>query len=102
LNNAYDTSQSYIQWQVFLLAFLDTFIVYSSIGEDMQLQGTWRFLRQRPPDRGYFIICSRIGEVHSRQSDEALRVMESILSRGTEDIPEVIIGSESQQDEDME
>jgi hypothetical protein len=102
LTNAYDTPQSYIQLQLFLLAFPDTFIIYNNIGEDMQLHGTWRVVRQRPPDRGYFIICNRIGEVHPRQSDEALGVMESILSRGTEDIPEVDIGSESQRDEDRE
>jgi hypothetical protein len=66
------------------------------------LHGTWRVIRKRPPDRGYFITCSRIGEVHPRQSDEALGMMESILSRGTEDISEVDIGSESHRDEDGE
>jgi len=42
LTNACDTSQSYIKLQVFLLAFLYTFIIYSSIGEDRQLHGTQR------------------------------------------------------------
>jgi hypothetical protein len=40
LTNAYDTPQSYIQ-----------------------LCGTWRDVRQRPPDMGYVIIYNRIGEV---------------------------------------
>jgi hypothetical protein len=102
LTNAYDILQSYMQLQLFLLAFPDTYIIYSNIGEDMQLHGTWRVVRQRPPNRGYFIICSRIREVHPRQSDEALGMMESILSCGTKDIPEVDIGSESQRDEDEE
>jgi len=47
-------------------------------------------------------MCSRIGEVHSRQSYEALGVMESILSHGTKDISEVDIGSESHWGEDGE
>jgi hypothetical protein len=86
LTNGSDTSQSYTQLQVFLLAFPDTFIIYSSTGRDSQLHGTWRFIRQRLPDNGYSIICSRIGEFCPRQSDEVLGVMESILSRGTEHI----------------
>jgi hypothetical protein len=73
LTSAYDTPQSYIQ-----------------------LRGTWRVVRQIPPD----IIYNRIGEVRLRQSDEALGMMESILSRGTEYVLEVDIGSESQQDKD--
>jgi hypothetical protein len=96
LTKVYDTSQSYIQ----LLP--DTFIIYNNIGEDRQLHGTSRVVRQRPPERGYFITCSRIGEVRPRKSDEALGEMKSILSHGTEDIPEVDIGSKSQQDEDGE
>jgi hypothetical protein len=85
-----------------MLPFPDTFIIYSSIGEDRQLRGTWRVIRKRLPDRGYFITLSRIREVHPRQSNEALGMMESILSRGTEDISEVDIGSESHRDEDKE
>jgi len=85
-----------------MLSFHDTFILYNNIGEDNQLHGIWRVIRQRPPDREYSITCSRIGEGHPRQSDEASGVMESILNRGIEDISEVDIGSESQWDEDGE
>jgi len=85
-----------------MLAFPDTSIIYNNIGEDIHLHGTLRVVRQRPPDKGYFIICNKIGEVHTSQSNEALGVMESILGHGTEDIPEVDIGSESQRDEDGE
>jgi hypothetical protein len=102
LTSTYDTSQSYIQLHAFRLAFPDTFIIYSSIGEDSQLNGTWRVIGQRPPNRGYSITCSRIGEVHLRQSDEALGLMECILSRGTKDISGINIGSESHRDEDGE
>jgi hypothetical protein len=46
LTNTYDTSQSYAQLQVFLLAFLDIFILHSNIGGDSQMHGTWRVIRQ--------------------------------------------------------
>jgi hypothetical protein len=59
------------------------------------LHGTWRVVRKRYPDRGYFIIYNRIGEDRPRQSEEALDVIESILSHMIEDIPKVDIGSES-------
>jgi hypothetical protein len=102
LTKVYDTFQSYIQLQLFLLAFPNTFIIDSSIRGDRQLQGTWRVGRQRPPDRSDWIIYSRIGVVHPRQSYEAWGVMVSILSRGTKFVPEIDTGSESQQDEDWE
>jgi hypothetical protein len=82
LTKAYDTSQSYRQLQLFLLAFPDTFIIDNNIGGDRQWQGTWRVGRQRPPDRSDFITYNRIGEDHQRQTDEALGVMESIFGMG--------------------
>jgi hypothetical protein len=57
---------------------------------------------KRPPDGSDWIIYNRIGVVHPRQSYEAWGMMESILSRGTEYVPEMDTGSESQQDEDWE
>jgi hypothetical protein len=36
LTKVYDTFQSYIQLQLFMLSFSDTFIIDSSIGEDRQ------------------------------------------------------------------
>jgi hypothetical protein len=59
LTKAYDTSQSYRQLQLFLLAFLDTFIIDNNTGGDRQWQGTWRVGRSRPPDRSVFIAYSR-------------------------------------------
>ena len=50
LTKVYDTFQSYIQLQLFLLAFPDTFIIDNNIGGDRQWQGTWRVGRQRPPN----------------------------------------------------
>jgi hypothetical protein len=87
---------------VFLLSFPNTFIIYIRIGEYRQLHGTWIIIGQRPPDRGYFITCSRIGEVHLRQSYEALGMIESIFSLGIEDISEIDLGLESHRDEDGE
>jgi hypothetical protein len=86
--------------QLFLLAFPDTFIIDNNIGGDKQWQGTWRVGRKRPPNRSDFITYNRIGEDHQRQTDEALDVMESILSRGTKDISESDIGSDSHWDQD--
>jgi hypothetical protein len=51
LTKVYDTFQWSIQLQLFLLSFLDTFIIDISIREDRQWHGTWRVGRQRPPDR---------------------------------------------------
>jgi hypothetical protein len=86
--------------QLFLLAFLDIFIIDNNIGGDKQWRGTWRVDRQRPPSRSYFITYSEIGEDHQRRIDEALGMMESILSHGIEDISEVDRGSDSHWDED--
>jgi len=71
LTKVYDTFQSSIQLQLFLLAFPDTFIINNNIGGDKQWKGTWKVGRKRPPDRSDLIIYSRIGVVHSRQSYEA-------------------------------
>jgi hypothetical protein len=100
LTKAYDTSQSYRQLQLFLLAFLDTFIIDNSTGGDRQWQGTWRVGRQRPHDKSDFITYNRIGEDHQRHTVEALGVMESIFGRGTEDISGVDTDSDSHWDED--
>jgi hypothetical protein len=70
-NKVYDTFQSYIQLQLFLLAFPDTFIIENNVGGDRQWKATWRVGRQRPLDYSDWIIYSRIGVVHPRQSYEA-------------------------------
>jgi hypothetical protein len=87
LTKAYDTSQASRRLQLFLLVVLDIFIIDNNTGGDRQGQGTWRVDRQRPPDRSDFIAYNRIG------------VMESTLIHGTEYVPVMDTGSESQQDE---
>jgi hypothetical protein len=66
LTKVYDTLYFYIQLQLFLLSFLDTFIIDSSIGGYIQWQGTWRVGRKRPPDKSDWIIYNMIGLVHLR------------------------------------
>jgi hypothetical protein len=64
MTKAYDTFQSYSWLQIFMIAFLDTFIIDNNIGGARQWQGTWRFGRLRPPDRSVLIEYSRIGVDH--------------------------------------
>jgi hypothetical protein len=99
LTKAYDTFQSYSWVQIFMIAFLDTFIIDNRIGGARQWQGTWRVGRLRPPDRSVLIAYSRIGVDHQGQTVEFLGVMESILGHGTEDNSEVATYSDSHWDE---
>jgi hypothetical protein len=99
LTKVYDTFQSYIWLQTFMVAFLDTFIIDNNAGGVRQWQETWRVGRLRPPDRSVLIAYSRIGVGHQGQTVEALGVMESILGHGTEDISEVTTYSDSHWDE---
>jgi hypothetical protein len=64
LTKAYDTFQSCSWVQIFMIAFLDTFIIDNSIGGARQWQGTWRVGRLRPPDRSVLIAYNRIGVDH--------------------------------------
>jgi hypothetical protein len=66
LTKAYDTFQSYSWLQIFMIAFLDTFIIDSNTVGATQWQGTWRVGRLRPPDRSVLIAYSRIGVDHQR------------------------------------
>jgi hypothetical protein len=54
-----DTSQSYSQLQMFLLACLDTFIIDNSMRRDRSWLGAWRVSRPRPYDRSTFTTYSR-------------------------------------------
>ena len=64
LTKAYDTFQSYIWLQIFMISFLDTFIIDNCIGGDKQWQGTWRVGRLRPPNMSVLIAYNRIGVDH--------------------------------------
>jgi hypothetical protein len=69
LNKFYDTFQSYIQLQLFMLAFVDTSIIDNNIGGDKQWQRTWRVGSKRPPEVSDLIIYNRIRVDHQRQTD---------------------------------
>ena len=99
LTKAYDTFQSYSWLQIFMIDFLDTFIIDNNIGGDRQWQGTWRVDRPRPLDRSVFIAYSMIGVDHQRQTVETLGMMVSILGHGTTDISESDTNSDSHEDE---
>jgi hypothetical protein len=64
LTKAYDTFQSYIWLQIFMVAFPDTFIIDNNAGGARQWQGTWRVGSLRPPDRSVLIAYSKIGVGH--------------------------------------
>jgi hypothetical protein len=64
LTKAYSIFQSYSWLQIFMMAFLDTFIIDSSIGGARQWQGAWRVGRLRPPKRSVLIAYITIGVDH--------------------------------------
>jgi hypothetical protein len=99
LTKAYDTFQSYIWLQIFMVAFPNTFINDNNVGGARQWQGTWRVGRLRPHDRSVLIAYSKIGVGYQGQTVEALGVMESILGHGIEDISKVATYSNSHWDE---
>jgi hypothetical protein len=59
LTKACDTSRSYGQLQMFLLACPDTFIIDSSMRRDRPWLGAWRVSRPRLHDRSTFTAYSR-------------------------------------------
>ena len=64
LTKAYDTFHSYSWLQIFMIAFLNIFIIDSSTRGDRQWQGIWRFGRLRPPNMSVLIAYNRIGVDH--------------------------------------
>jgi hypothetical protein len=60
LTKSFDTSQSYSQLQMFLLACPDTFIIDSSMRRDRPWLGAWRVSRLILYDRSTFTAYSRL------------------------------------------
>ena len=59
LTKACDTSQSYSQLQMFLLACPDTFIIDNSMRRDRPWLMAWRVSRQRLHDMSTFMAYNR-------------------------------------------
>jgi hypothetical protein len=79
LTKACDTSQSYSQLQMFLLACPDTFIIDISMRRDRPWLGAWRVSKPRLYDRSTFMAYSRSEVDRVRQTVETWCVMVSII-----------------------
>jgi hypothetical protein len=82
-NKACDTSQSYSQLQMFLLACSDTFIIDNNMRRDRPWLGAWRVSRPRLYDRSTFIEYNRSEVDHVRQTVETWCVMVRIVDQVT-------------------
>jgi hypothetical protein len=81
LTKACDTSQSYSQLQMFLLAYPNTFIIEKNMRRDRPWLGTWRVSRPRLYDRSTFTAYSRSEVDRVRQTLETSCVMVSIIDQ---------------------
>jgi hypothetical protein len=79
LTKACDTSQSYSQLQMFLLACPDTFFIENNMRRDRPWLGAWRVSRPRLYDRSTFTAYSSSEVDHVRQTIETWCVMVSII-----------------------
>jgi len=83
LTKACDTSQSYSQLQMFLLAYPNTFIIDNNKRRDRPWLRTWRVSRPRLHDRSTFTAYSRSEVDHFRQTIETWCVMVRIIDQVT-------------------
>jgi hypothetical protein len=81
LTKACDTSQSYSQLQMFLLACPDTFIIDNNMRRDRPWLGAWRVSRPRLYDRSTFTAYNRSEVDRVRQTMETWCVMVSIIDQ---------------------
>jgi hypothetical protein len=81
LTKACDTSQSYSQLHMFLLACPDTFIIDNNMRRDRPLLGAWRVSRLRLYDRSTFMAYNRSELDPVRQTMETWCVMVSIIDQ---------------------
>jgi hypothetical protein len=100
LTKACDTSQSYSQLQMFLLACPDTFIIENNMRRDRLWLGAWRVSRPRLYDRSTFTAYNRSEVDHVRQTVETWCVMVSIIDQVMTDehngLPTVISPAQEQ------
>jgi hypothetical protein len=85
LTKACDTSQSYSQLQMFLLACPDTFIIDNNMRRDRSWLRAWRVSRPRLHDRSTFTAYNRSEVDRVRQTVETWCVMVSIIDQVTTD-----------------
>jgi hypothetical protein len=100
LTKACDTSQSYSQLQMFLLACLDTFIIEKNMRRDRPWMGASRVSRPRLYDRSTF-TANNMSEVDCvRQTMETWCLMVSIIDQVMTDecngLPTVISQAQEQ------
>jgi hypothetical protein len=81
LTKACDTSQSYSQFQMFLLACPDMFIIENNMRRDRPWQGSSRVSRLRLYDRSTFTAYSRSEVDRVRQTVAIWCVMVSIIDQ---------------------
>ena len=79
LTKSCDTSQSYNQLQMFLLAYPYTFIINNNMRRDRSWLRAWRGSRPRLHDRSTFTAYSRSEVDRVRQTVETWCVMVSII-----------------------
>jgi hypothetical protein len=100
LTKACDTSQSYSQLQMFLLACPDMFIIENNMRRDRSWLGAWRVSRMRLYDRSTFTGYNRSEVDHIRQTLETWCVMVSIIDQVMTDernwLPTVISPAQEQ------
>jgi hypothetical protein len=100
LTKACDTSQSYSQLQMFLLACPDMFIIENNMRRDRPWLGAWRVSRMRLYDRSTFTGYNRSEVDHIRQTLETWCVMVSIIDQVMTDernwLPTVISPAQEQ------
>jgi hypothetical protein len=75
LTKACDSFQSYSQLQMFLLAFLDTFIIDINMRRHRHWLRTWRVARPIPPDMSAFTTYNMIEVDRHRKTIETWCVM---------------------------
>jgi hypothetical protein len=81
LTKACDTSQSYSQLQMFLLAYPDTFIIDNNMRRDRPWLGAWRVSNLTLYDRSTFTAYNRSDMDRVRQTVETWCVMVSIIDQ---------------------
>jgi hypothetical protein len=100
LTKACDTSQSYSQLQMFLLACPDMFIIENNMRRDRPWLAAWRVSRPRLYDRSDFTAYSRSEVDRVRQTVETWCVMVSIIDQVMTDerngLPTVISPAQEQ------
>jgi hypothetical protein len=71
----------YIQLQISLLPFPDTFIIDSSLRRDRQWRREWRVIRPRPPDRSTFTTHNGSEVDHHEKPAEIWCVMVNTIGQ---------------------